>query len=392
MPTLTGIPRVLLLIETSDNYGRRILEGIGCYVREHGPWSLYCEARSLEAQLPPWVGQWRGEGILARSTTAEMAHRLRGLGAPLVELLGCEPDQPGKVHGDNASAGQLAAEHLLECGLRNFGFFAYGEAWWIAMYAHGFQATLEMYRCTCDVYRPPRSNVRLLPKWRSAMQPQVAKWLKSLPKPVGIFAPSPDYAATLLNVCRSEGIAVPEQIAVISGVDDPPLCNVFTPTLSSADVPAERVGYEAAAMLAGIMAGGKPAEHTVWIPASHVVVRQSSDLVAIDDAEVAGAVRFIRQQACQGIRVPDVLQEVGVSRRVLERKFQKFLGHTPKEEILKFKLDRAKLLLSHSEMSIEVIARKSGFPSFKHLATVFRREVGVTPRTFRKTNRIRREE
>ena len=201
----------------------------------------------------------------------------------------------------------------------------------------------------------------------------------------------PDYAATLLNLCRSEDIAVPEQIAVISGVDDPSLCNVFTPPLSCVHLPAERVGYEAAAMLAKMMAGEKVPKHTVWIPASHVVVRQSSDLVAIEDAEAASAVRFIRQRACQGIRVPDVVVALGLSRRVLERKFQQYLGRTPKDEILKIKLDRAKLLLSQSDMAIETIASKCGFPSFKHLATLFRREVGVTPRAFRKTNRMLRE-
>ena len=124
----------------------------------------------------------------------------------------------------------------------------------------------------------------------------------------------------------------------ISGIDDPSLCNVFTPPLSCVDIPAERVGYEAAALLQRLMEGETRRGHTIWVPASHVVVRQSSDLVAIDEAEVAAAVRFIRQRACQGIRVPDVLRD-GLSRRVLERKFQQYLGGTPKDEILKIKLD-----------------------------------------------------
>ena len=179
------------MIETSDGYGRGILEGVGRYVREHGPWSLYWEARGLEDRLPPWVGRWRGEGILARTTAPAKAQRLRGLGAPMVELLGGEPDEPDKVHADNASSGRLAAEHLMECGLRSFGFFAYGEAWWIAMYREGFQGTLQLHRFACDVYQPPRSNFRLLPKWLFSMQSQVVQWSKSLPKPAGVFRPCP---------------------------------------------------------------------------------------------------------------------------------------------------------------------------------------------------------
>ena len=187
------------------------------------------------------------------------------------------------------------------------------------------------------------------------------------------------------------GIAVPEEIAVVGAVDDPAICNVFTPPLSCVDLPAERIGYEAAAMLGRWMAGEKPPRHTLWMAATHVVQRQSTDLVAIEDADVAQAVRFIRERACQGLRVPQVVLHTGLSRRLLELKFQQYLGRTPKEEILKIQLQRAKLLLSQSDMSIESVAEKSGFPSFRHFASLFRREVDATPRAFRRTHRIIRE-
>jgi LacI family transcriptional regulator len=140
-------------------------------------------------------------------------------------------------------------------------------------------------------------------------------------------------------------------------------------------------------MLGRAMAGESPPQRTLWVPASHVVARQSTDLVAIDDADVARAVRFIREHACQGIGVPEVVVHSGLSRRLLAQKFQQYLHRTPKEEILKVKLDRAQLLLGHSDMSIETIARKSGFPSFEHFVSLFRRKLGVTPRAFRKTDR-----
>ena len=392
MPSLSGVPRVLLLIETSHNWGRRILEGIGQFVRESGPWSLFIASRGLGDRLPSWFGRWQGEGILARTTTRAMRERLRSLNIPMVELLGHEPEMPGSIHGENGSAGRLAAEHLLECGLRNFGFFAYGEAWWIDTYREGFLSTLAMFNAPCDVYRPPRPNRCLLPGWQASMQPSLTKWLRGLPKPAGIFAPVLDYAATVLSTCRSEGILVPEQLAVISSVDDPALCNVFTPPLSCVDIPAERVGYEAAAMLQRMMAGGRQPSKTVWVPATHVVQRHSTDLVAIPDEDVAQAMRFIRQRACQGIQVPDVAAEIGISRRVLERKFQHFLKRSPKEEIRRTCVDRAKLLLTQSELSVEAISNRSGFLSFKHMARFFRREVGATPREYRRAGRVAREQ
>jgi LacI family transcriptional regulator len=392
MPAYTGIPRVLLWIESSNSYGRRILEGIGRRVRESGPWSLYLKLRGQEEHLPPWVTRWQGEGILARTTSRAMTQRLRGLGVPMVELLGHDREEPARVHGENASAGRLAAEHLLECGLRNFGFFTYGAPWWIERYREGFVETLKMFRSTCNVYRPPRPDRGLVPQWHAGMQPSATRWLRGLAKPAGIFAPSYDFAATLMNTCRSEGIAVPDEVAVIGSVDDPAICNVFTPPLSCVDIPAERIGYEAAGMLQRMMAGEPPPAETLWIPATHVVQRQSTDLVAVEDADVARALRFIRQRACQGICVPDVALEVGISRRVLERKFREFVKRTPKDEILRTQLEHAKLLLAQSDMSIEAVAEHSGFPSFKHLAGLFRREVGATPKAYRKVQRVVRYE
>lgn len=195
----SSVPRVLLFVETSAGYGRRILEGIGRYVREHGPWSVFFEERGLEAPPPAWLSHWQGDGIISRTATAAMAARLKATRIPVVELLGDRADQPSKVHGDSLVAGRMAAEHLLGCGLRNFGFFAFGAAWWISLYREGFLRTLKLHGHGCHVYQPPRANHRLVPHWRDSMQPGVVAWLRSLPTPVGVFAPYVDYAARLLD-------------------------------------------------------------------------------------------------------------------------------------------------------------------------------------------------
>ncbi len=382
------LPRILVLVETSSGFGRRILEGIGRYVSEHGPWSLYFEPRSLDDPLSPWIVRWRGQGILARTSTPRMAEQLRATGVPIVEMLGDRPEQAAKVHGDNVSGGRLAAEHLLDCGLKHFGFFAFGEAWWIATFREGFQKTLRGRGLACDTFQAPRFNRRNFPKWRESMEPHVVAWLNSLPRPAGIFAPGIEYAGTVLGLCRRLEIAVPDEMAVISAGDDPPICNVFAPPLTCVNLPAERIGYEAAAILDRWLAGQPPPPRTLWMPATHVVQRQSTDLVAIGDQDVARAVRFIREHACKGIRVPEVALHVGVSRRKLELLFLQHLGRTPRDEILRLQFDRARLLLSKTDTSIEMIALESGFPSFKNFACQFRRELGVTPRAFRKAHRF----
>jgi LacI family transcriptional regulator len=162
------------------------------------------------------------------------------------------------------------------------------------------------------------------------------------------------------------------------------------PTLSSLDLDARRIGYEAAQLLAQKMAG-KDSGEIVQVPPSRVVVRQSTDHMAISDPDVVQAMHFIRDYACSGINVYRVAEEVGLSRRGLERRFQQFLGTTPKEEITKVRIEHAKSLLAHTDQLNERISRKIGFASLAYFTTAFRREVGMTPNAYRRMRRVSRE-
>jgi LacI family transcriptional regulator len=388
MPRRRDIPRVLLLVETSSGYGRAILEGIGHYVREHGPWSICFEERGLEDPPPRDLAQWQGEGIIARTATRVMQRQLLATGLPMVELLGCETEGPAKVHGDNLAGGRMAAEHLLDCRLGVFGFYSCAHAWWIDALREGYVQGLRRRGYGCHVFTPPQRRQSLMPHWSERLRPAVGVWLRQLPKPVGIFVPSNLDGRYLLEFCRGLGIAVPEQAAILAAGDDPAICGVTTPPLSSIDFDSARIGYQAAALLERLMRGRRPPRKALWIPPTRVVVRQSSDVVAIADDDVAKAVRFIREQACQGISVLDVANAVALSRRMLERRFRMHLGRTPRAEILRVQMDQARYLLGHTDLSVERLAAKAGFVSFKHFARAFRREAGMTPRAYRKAHRL----
>jgi LacI family transcriptional regulator len=380
-----SIHRVLLLVETTSGYSRGILEGVGRYLREHGPWSIFFEERGLEEPPPSWLRNWRGDGIIARTATPTIQRRLRALGLPCVELLGLQADGPAKVHGDNFLGGRMAAEHLVECGLRHFGFFSCVESWWITHFRDGFSQTLAERNFPCSVYRSPVENHRLLPRWKESQKPSAVRWLQSLPRPAGVFTPSNDDARIVLQFCRDLNIAVPEQLAILGAGDDPAICCVSTPPLSSIDFDSKRIGYQAAALLDRLMEGGKPPKTVQWIPPACVIVRQSTDIVAIEDQDTSRAVRFIRRHACDGIDVRDVTRAASLSRRGLERRFNEFLGRTPKKEILRVRIDRAKMLLSQTVLPIETVAKKCGFSAVRHFAEIFCRETGETPRAYRLT-------
>jgi len=159
------------------------------------------------------------------------------------------------------------------------------------------------------------------PDARTLRLAHLSEWLKSLVKPIGLLAASDGRAREVLDACRLANIHVPEEIAVLGVNDDEMICEMANPPLSSVIHNARRVGYEAAAMLDRLMSGKKIVADIVVDPLG-VRCRQSTDLLAIEDPEISKAVRFIREHACEGIRVDDVLEEVALSRRSLEKRFR----------------------------------------------------------------------
>jgi LacI family transcriptional regulator len=176
---------------------------------------------------------------------------------------------------------------------------------------------------------------------------------------------------------------VPDEVAVV-GVDNAEtFCELCNPPLSSVVPDAERIGFEAAALLDRLMAGNPAPKHSLLVEPLGVVTRQSSDVFAVEDPLVARAVRFIREQACQGIKVADVLGAVRCSRSVLERRFREHLGHSPQEELRAIQLRRVKELLTETDWTLPRIAEAVGLEHPEYLSVIFKRETGQTPGQFR---------
>lgn len=381
-----SIPRVLLLVETSRAYGRGILEGIARYAREHGPGSIRFEDRGLEPTPSNWLKGWRGDGIISRTVDQSLARALRATQLPIVELHGDRRMGTARVTCDDDAMGRLAVEHLLGCGLREFAAFSYGETWWTRSHCEGFIRALKARACSCHVYQPPSSiGERAVPVWHDRQLPRVIQWVRSLPKPIGIYTVGDMHAVRLLDACHEISVAVPEEVAILSVGNDPLICETVRPTLSSLDLDAPSVGYRAAELLDRMMAGKRVPEETIYTQPSHVVKRQSTDVIAVDDPDLVAAVTFIRQWACRGITVPRVANEIGLSRSVLDRRFRQYLGRTPKTEIMRVRIENAKRLLAKTSMDGQTVAKRSGFSSLGYFIKAFRRETGMTPRAYRST-------
>jgi LacI family transcriptional regulator len=211
-----------------------------------------------------------------------------------------------------------------------------------------------------------------------------------LPKPIAIFTWNASCAREILFGCQAAGIIVPEEVAVLSGADDDLLCEISHIPISAIKVAAEQIGFQAAAILDEWMTSRCVPKKNIVIPPLEVVTRQSTDTLAVKDRALAKALNFIRGKASQPIQVDEVAAHTGISRRALERRFSKILGRTPADEIRRHHLEAAKKLLGETDMRIPEIADAAGFGSPEYMAYVFRRELGLNPRRYRKDIASRR--
>lgn len=376
--------RVLLMIETSLAYGRELLRGINRYVVAHEPWSLYLDQRELMSQPPEWLSRWDGDGVISRWTTPELAKIFHSMKQPVVDLTDVYGNL-GLPHlwTDHVAVGELAARHLLERGFRHFAFCGYSNHDWSRRRQRGFEQTLRDAGHSCAVFESLWETL-LMPNW-DQQQETIGKWLRDLPKPLGVMACNDMRGQHLLDACRRVDLASPEEVAVIGVDNDELLCILCDPPLTSVQPNPERIGYEAAELLDSLMNGKqKPGPLEVLVEPVGIVTRQSTDVLAIDQPQVVAALRYIREHACKGISVEDVLRHVPVARSVLERQFRRFVNRSPQEEIRQVQLKRACQLLAETDLSLAQIAPLAGFRHAEYLSVVFKRLTGETPGHYRK--------
>lgn len=373
---------VALIIETSSIYGRELFSGIVRFMRMHDEWSVFVEQRDLNKKLPPWLSKWEGDGIISRATTPKLVEAVQATGVPLVELTDRhEAAGLTRVRSDDSAIGRMAAEHLLDRGFQRLGFCGFrGEAW-SERRQQAFVDAVAQANWPCDVYNSPWVG-RGARSWEDEQQ-HLRQWLSKFPRPFAVMACNDVRGQHVLDACSQQQLSVPEEAAVIGVDNDHLLCRICSPPMSSVIPNAERVGFRAAELLSLMMDGKRPPQNEFLIDPLGVATRQSTDVVAIDDPEIAAALQFIRQNACRRISVADVTRHVAISRSSLERKVRKYLGRTPQQEIRQVQVKRVRELLATTELAAEKIAVLCGFEHPEYMYVVFKREVGMTPGEFR---------
>jgi LacI family transcriptional regulator len=326
------------------------------------------------------------DGIIARVSPA-LADYCEQQGIPVVNVwTGTPAKNVTTVSLDYHEIGVRTADFLLRRGFHNYGFVCQSEDPAAARMHEGMESTLKQHGCTpqsVDVHLPYE-----LDDWLADRESCV-KWLDELPLPAAVIVSDPIVSRTFIDYCQWRGMLIPDDIAVLSFRDSDLICGGITPEITAIAPDFEALGREAAIVLRELLDGASAShEERTVTSETKIVERRSTDAQPVDDRVVARALRFIRDHGHLTIYVPDVAKAVGMSQRNLERRFRAALGQTINQAIVDCRVQRAKRLLSGSDLPIKVIAAEVGFGSNVRMAQVFSKRVGQTPRAYRLANGI----
>jgi len=364
-------------------YDYRLHRGIERYAEEHG-WSL--SANLAREKVLPWG--WEGDGILAwLGAWDELAEFVERQNKPTVDFSFRRPHlQFPRVLEDHAHAARLVAEHFLSRGFKNFIFYSDSPNWSYEERGQGFQAALAEagYSCLWLKWHESAWFREDREQW-SRKRLWLATRLRRAPKPVAVFAANDQHALDVLEACEVAGLKVPDEVAICGAENYLLAPDAMQTPISSVDTNLELLGYRGAELLDQLMDGRKPPPKPIRIPAAGVVVRKSSDLLAVPHPGVARSLRFIWEHSHEPISVKDLVGVAAMSRRALHKAFVEHLGRTPGQELHRVRIERARKLLAETDDKLDVIARACGYQSTNSFCVAFKNATGMSPKQFRES-------
>ena len=382
-------PRVALVIETSTSFGRKLLCGIAAYVRENGPWSVYFGERTAHDPAPQWLKSWNGDGVISRIASPEIRKVIAATGIPVVDLNEqCGDLGVPMISNDHTAIAQAAAGHLLQRGFTNYGYVGHAGLYWSDRRRDEFARCVAAAGYKSEAFSDGTEDLHSLRQgaWELELD-AIAAWITALPKPVAVLSCDDFRGLQLLAACRVAGIAVPEQVAVLGVGADEIACELADPPLSSVILNAWSMGYESARLLDALMRGAPAISRDVVIPPLSIATRQSTDVMAIADPIVARAMQFMRERACDGINVEDVLDHLNISRTGLQERFRKTLRRSIHDVLVEARIARVKEFLVETALSLEEIAERTGFAYPEYMSSTFKQRTGWTPARYRREHR-----
>ena len=373
--------RIAVRLWDWSDWCRQVMRGIQSYAHSKPDWRLYIVSGANEAGgLLHRRQNWDGMLTHVLGEVAAVRGLIRYAHTRVVTLSARPPralkDIPAVRVNDDAVA-MAIGNHFLAGGFRQFAY--YGIRGPVRCIDYRAAAILKFARsvdCPCQM---TEGGLGAAPTMSA-----LVKWVRRLPKPVGLFAWNMPQARTIVQACQRVGISVPDQVAVVAWDDDAVLAESIEPTITGAVLPAERLGQEAARLLDRLLAGEKPPSETLLVePTGLLHIRKSYDAETIPDRPVYLAEQFIREHAADTLAVSDVAKYLRISRRSLENHFKRVNGKTVNAAIMTAHIQRARQLLLETNWPLHRVAKRAGFGTSRHFHRIFLQQEGKTPKQYR---------
>ena len=372
-------------------YVHEINVGVAKYARVAN-WILD-DTSSRNGMIPPG---WKGDGIVALIPSFQvptwnqktLIEFVSNIGVPVVDLSDQLPELPfPRVLPDNEAIGRLGAEHLIGRGFEHFAFYTQdNQAPVVKERMAGFRNAV--LRAGRQFHIIDYTRYITLEGARLKLLSWLGRQFADLPKPIAVMAQYDGDANDIVRACQEAGLAIPNDVAVVGADNDPIYAELGPIALSSVVTNRELIGFKGAELLDSLMRGGKPPKKVIRIKPDGVIVRQSSDVVAVAEVHVAKAVDFIIRNHHRQITVDDVVDASGASRRNLYVKFAAHVGHSIQREIVRQRLEHAKHCMRDTNTKLQTIAEECGFGDASQLSKIFKHNLGISVSQFRKEHRL----
>lgn len=380
--------KVILLSDFAEEYGKNLLKGIAKYSRDHGPWTFcrmpayYRDTIGIDGIID-WAREWKADGIIGQFYNNQETEKIRRAKLPVIaqdfkERLKGVPNITGAYH----ETGRMAAEYFLKKGFRNFAFYGFRNIVWSRERAEGFRDRVA--EAGYEVHMYERTDSRATDLWHYKPS-TLTRWLKSLPKPCALLSCDDNLGNHITEAARHTGIKIPDQLAVMGVDNDEMLCELSDPPLSSIKLDTEKSGYEAARLLHAMIEGKDQDQiGDIVVQPTQVVSRVSTDIFASEDKYIVEVLRYIDENLDKNLKVNEVLKEVPMSRRSLEKRFVMTTGYPVYEYIYNKRIEKFTQKLLETDMTIYEIALDLGLSDSKNIARQFKQLKGLTPVAYRK--------
>src|SRR5258706_5972843 len=380
--------KIILLTDFSEEYFKSLLLGITKYAKENGPWvfcrmpTFYRETKGIDGILS-WALEWGANGIIGQFYNGSDVGKIVKAGIPVIaqDFIERFTEIPNISGGAYDEAGEMGAEYFLKKGFKNFAFYGFKNIVWSRERAEGFEKTLEAKGYRVHYFEHKKSRSRELWYYKPST---LSKWLKSLPKPVAIMACDDNQGQHITQACRHLGIRIPEEVAVLGVDNDEMICNLSDPPLSSISLDAEKGGYEAAKLLHKMMKNKSKDFYDIQVKPTQVITRHSTDIYATTDIHISSTLKYIHQNINTHLKVEQILKQIPLSRRSLEKRFQQVTGFPVYKYIYNLRIEKFAQKLLETDRTVFEIALDIGLEDGKNISRTFKKIKGCTPHEYRK--------